>query len=123
MSLALIHDWLGSGGYPVSMMKAEKRAASCVYGNSGNPCHLNKEKGWWDRVKSTIASTIKKQLEIKHEMKLRVSLEDSLFMCGGCGCAIPLKIWASTDHIKAHTSTEQLAKYPDWCWQKLELSK
>lgn len=123
MSLELLHDWLGSGGYPVSQMKADQRAAACVYGNSGKPCHLNIEQGWWDRIKSAIASTIKKQLQIKHEMKLKSALEDSLFMCQGCGCALPLKVWVATEHIKSHTSTDQIDKMPLWCWQRMEMSK
>lgn len=119
--LALLTDWLGAGGHPVSQIHAEHRADACVHGNDGKPCPLNKEPGWWDRVKSSIANTIKMQLEMKQHLKLHVSSEEGLAMCAACGCCLKLKVWTPIEHIKAHTSPENIAKTPSYCWMRTEM--
>ena len=121
--LELLADWLGSGGETVSQIHAEHRADACVHGNGGQPCPLNKEPGWWDRVKSAIASTIRRQLELKQQLNLHVSSEDGLAMCAACGCCLKLKVWTPIEHIKAHTPPENIAKTPGYCWMRIELIK
>jgi hypothetical protein len=121
--LKLLNDWLGSGGDTVSQIHAEHRAITCTMGANGDPCPLNKEPGWWDRVKSSIANTIKMQLEMKQHLKLHVSSEEGLAMCAKCGCALPLKVWVPIEHIKAHTDPEKFKDAPPFCWLRQELSE
>jgi hypothetical protein len=114
-------DWLGDGGHTVDPMIAEFRAARCVSGNNGDPCPHNKEPNWWDRVKHVVADWIRKQLELKEGMELRLSVEESLHMCAKCGCCLKLKVWVPTDHIRAITPEKTLQEMPDYCWIKREL--
>ena len=76
--IELLDDWIGAGGMPVHQMVADFRAQRCIHGNEGDKCPLNVEPGWWDRVKSVIAHTIKRELEIKNRLKLKVAEEESL---------------------------------------------
>lgn len=121
--LALLKDWLGDGTEPVSQARADHRANACLHGDGGNPCPHNCEPNWWGRVKSSIANTIQMQLEMKHHLRLHVASEDACFMCRICGCALPLKVWTPIEHIKQHTTPDQLEKYPAWCWQKQEIER
>lgn len=115
-------DWLGDNGEPVTRMLAEFRAHRCVMGNDGRPCPKNGEANWWDKVKHVIADWIRRELEVKAQMQLKVSHEESLGMCKACGCCLRLKIWAPRVHLAKHTTPKQLAEMPDYCWMKRELS-
>lgn len=118
---ALLVDWIGAGGHVVTQLKAEHRGFTCTQGDNGKPCPLNKEPNWWERVKSVIADTIRRQLEIKEKVQLRVACEDDLNMCAACGCCLRLKVWTPTEHIKAHVDLVRLQKAPSWCWILKEL--
>lgn len=119
--IALINDWLGDSGRPVAPIVANFRAQRCLHGNNGEPCPNNVEPNWWDRIKSTIAETIRMQLEIKHRLNLTVDEETDLNMCSACGCCLKLKVWTPIDHIKEHTDQKTLDKMPNFCWIKKEL--
>jgi len=121
--LALLKDWLGDGGIPVPTTQAEQRAWACTKGDEGRMCHENVEPGWWNKVKSSIANTIKMQLEMKHHLKLGSPIDQSLGMCRVCGCCLRLKRHTPIEHINNHTTPEQLAKYSVWCWIKKEIEK
>ena len=119
--LALLKDWIGEGGIPVSQDHAELRANICVFGIGGRRCPKNVEKGWWDRIKSVIANTIKMQLEMKNHLNLHVKQEDDLWMCACCGCALPTKVWVPTKHLKEHTDPEKFKAAPSMCWVRQEI--
>lgn len=122
--LSLIDDWLGDRGVPVAPILANFRAQRCIHGNDGKPCPRNVEPNWWDRVKSMIAETIRLELEIKNRLNMHTDEEESLNMCGACGCCMKLKVWTPIEHIKNHTSKEQLAKMPEhYCWIRKELGQ
>ena len=119
--LALLRDWLGDSLEPVSQMRAEHRAYACTHGDNGYPCHLNQEAGYWERAKNAVADTIRAELELKQKIGLRLSNEQSLHLCGVCRCCLRLKPFTPLEHIKAHTTIEQLNQMPKWCWMKKEL--
>lgn len=113
----LLTDWLGTGE-PVHEMVAEFRANRCV------TCEFNVAPNWWDKnIKNPIAKWIKGELELKNQQGLRVPNEERLSICSICGCCNALAVWVPTLHIKSHTSAEQLKKFPDWCWKKLEIQR
>lgn len=120
--LELLRDWLGDSGLPVTPMVAEFRSHRCVSGNGGQPCPRNVEPNWWDKVKSEIALWIRKEIEVKEGMKLRVEHEDKVHMCSACGCCLKLKIWTPAVHLKAHITQKQIDKTPSYCWLRKELS-
>lgn len=111
--LAVLAEWLGSGGVPVSSSQANNRALICL------TCPENREKGWWDKVKNHIAFAIKEHLLVKSKLGLRVAVEDELAMCRKCGCAIPLLVWTPAEHLKKHHTN--LKDYPSFCWKRQEI--
>jgi hypothetical protein len=113
--VAVLNDWLGGGGQPVSPEQAESRARACI------PCPHNKSPNWWGRTKNRIAQAIRDNLEAKHKLQLETKWDDALAMCDICGCCNQLSVWTPIDHIKSHTSTETLNSYPDHCWKKQEI--
>lgn len=118
--LAALRDWLGDSGDPVHPILAEMRAQRCVEGNDGDPCPLNRAPKWWEKAKEVAADWIRKELEIKSHMNLRVAQEERLNMCAACGCCLPLKVWVPRDYIRKHTSAEVLAKTTSYCWLRKE---
>lgn len=112
--LALLADWLGENGVPVDKVKAVLRSSICA------KCPENIEPNWWQKFTTSIAMTIRRQLGIKHRLKLEVPQEKELRMCRVCGCATPLKIWTPIEHIKSHTSVGQMQRFPNFCWIKKE---
>lgn len=122
--IQLLRDWLGDGGAPVSQMAAEHRAYTCVNGKAGDPCPLNKAPHWWnllENAKSAIAETIRAELELKQHLQMRVTSEEGLAMCSACGCCLKLKVWTPIEHIRAHTTPENIDKTPLFCWMRREL--
>lgn len=120
--LAALHDWLGETGDPVHPMVAELRAQRCVEGNEGKPCPLNVAPRWWQKAKGKIANWIRKELELKAHMRLKVPQERRLHMCKACGCCLPLKVWAPRNVIREHTSQETIDKTPSYCWMRKEVA-
>lgn len=118
---AILLDWFGDGGVPVEDFKAEARAEVCEKGCDGKGCPKNRFPKWWESAKQAVAERIKEALAVKNRMELSVSNEDSIGMCAACTCSLPLKVWTPIKHIKEHTTPEQLAKFPSFCWQKLEI--
>jgi hypothetical protein len=42
--------------------------------------------------------------------------------CAVCRCALQVKCWTPIEAIKAGTSSEQLNKFPQWCWIPKEIA-
>ncbi len=119
----LLADWLGDGGFSVPASQADWRASVCSAGNLGQPCEMNVEPRWWERVKNDVADAIKAELEIRNRIGLTVKHEESIFMCRGCGCCLKLKVHTPIEHIAKHTPKSQIDKMPPFCWIKKELSR
>jgi hypothetical protein len=102
-------DWLGSGAETVPWNLAQERANVCVR------CPMNKPGSV---ATGAIADAIKKQVEIKNHLKLRVVGEKSLHHCEGCGCVLRLKIHIPIDKLGLNANT--ISVFPDNCWQKHE---
>lgn len=112
----ILFDWVGSGN-PVHAMVSEARAKIC------EPCSENREPSWWEKhIKEPIAQWIRAELELKNNLNISVPNEQSLGICRVCGCCNALAVHVPIAHIKAHTTKEMLAKFPDKCWKKIELT-
>jgi len=120
--LAALADWLGDHGSPVHPMIAEYRASTCLTGNEGKPCPLNKSPKWWETAKGVIADWVRAELRIKSGMQLTVQGEDHLGICAACGCALPLVVWCPTEHFKTHTTEAAMKQFPSYCWKRKELT-
>lgn len=107
-----LKEWLGSGAETVPWRLAQARAGVCL------KCPLNKPGSV---LTGAVADAVKKQIELKNALQLRVSGEKSLHHCEGCGCVLRLKIWMPAD--KLGMTQEQLNNYPTACWMRKELQR
>lgn len=46
----------------------------------------------------------------------------SLRSCAVCACSTKAKVWMPTEIIAKSTTEEQMQRFPDFCWQRQELS-
>jgi Mb-OB3b family methanobactin precursor len=117
---AVIHDWLGEGGKPVSQEVSQERANICLQ------CPKNTLGNFVvSKITKAVSDTIKKQLEAKHKMNLTVKGEEDLHVCSACLCQLSLKVHTPLKIVKEHTSDEvwnDLADVdngdPVTCWIK-----
>ncbi len=104
--VAIITEWLGSGARIVAKELAQKRANICI------ECPMNQAESF---LSETIASAIKRQVEIKSKLELRVDGEKKLHTCSACGCSTPLKIWLPIENIMPD-SGERKNFQQNHCW-------
>src|ERR1051325_8672503 len=111
----MLQDWIGEGMMPVPRTQAQARANVCL------ACPMNEEGRIDEFFKAPVAAFIRKQIEVKNGMKLRVEGEKKLHICSVCGCVERLKIWSHIKHIGQVTDTETLKAFPSNCWIGKEL--
>jgi len=121
--LKILRDWLGDGGRAVPPEKSESRAKICMSGENGGLCSENRAPQWWETATNEVALVIRKELEFKNKLSMRVSCEDKLAMCRVCGCALPLKVHVPIEHVKTHLKADDLKRFPQWCWIRSEIEK
>lgn len=120
--LQLLYDWVGHGGAPVPKEQAESRASVCV------SCGPPKTGGHNDREDLSrfftvpVSEAIRRTLELKNHLEIKTSYDDGLFTCDMCLCPLKLKVHVPKPFLKDHTPPDELAKLPDYCWLKKELS-
>lgn len=111
----LISEWLGEGGKAVNPDHSQKRADVCL------KCPKNNVNTSLESLfKDAVAATIKKQLDLKNKMNLRVNGEKSLGICDVCGCVNRLKVHSPIKFILENTDEETMKELPSECWQKIE---
>jgi hypothetical protein len=102
----VIQEWLGSGAITVSPELAQKRAAICI------SCPKNIHGGI---ISEPLAKAVRRQVEIKNKLNLRVSGEKSLGRCAACSCESKLKIWLPLRNILPEP--EERANFEqNHCW-------
>jgi hypothetical protein len=111
-----IKDWLGEGCQPDP--QAQDRANICTGKNSGRPCEFNWRGGWI--MRREVADTVRRWIEAKEHLQLRVEGEDQLGTCEVCRCPLSTKIHIPLKTILAHTPKEEFENLPPHCWIKLE---
>jgi len=111
----MLQDWLGEGMIPVSRQQAQARANVCL------ACPMNENGRVDEFFKGAVASFIRRQVEIKNDMKLRVEGEKKLHICSACYCILRLKTWVPIKHLAEITDDETLKKFHSSCWIPKEL--
>lgn len=104
-----LKDWLGSGAETVPWRLAQQRANVCL------KCPMNQPG---NMATGAIADAVKKQIELKNKLKLRVVGEKSLLHCTACGCVLRLKVHIPID--KLGLTAVDIGKYDPNCWQRKE---
>lgn len=92
-------------GIVVDQELAQKRADTCL------KCPMNVKDY---PIIEVIGLVIKKQLELKNNLKLRVAGEHGLHSCSVCGCPMRTKIWCEIKRIMP-TEKERTEFHPN-CW-------
>lgn len=108
--VALLVEWLGSGGKAVETHLAETRAAICSI------CPKNDGGDWKSYFTQPIADKIRLQLEIKNDLQLATTHDEKLTVCSACDCPLKLKVHVPINHILSHTSDEVKAQLDPRCW-------
>lgn len=106
---AVVVDWLQSGGRPVPVELAYRRASICA------GCPQNVEGSWYTTAPAEI---IKAALEARSDLKLETPHDAQLKSCNVCKCLMRLKVHCPLEHILTRTKPEVMAEFPAWCWIK-----
>jgi len=89
----VLFEWLGSGGVATDKSEAQRRANICL------KCPQNC-KG--STLIDSVASAVKKHVEVKNKLGLRVQSEKGLGQCRVCSCSLKLKVWVPKSILKSH---------------------
>lgn len=114
----IVFSWVGSGGNTVTQHEAQLRSDICTGRLSGVACPYNVAENFFT---GSAGETVKKLVEIKNGSKLRVRGEKSLGNCAVCKCHLRTKIWTPMEHIRKHTTDDELRELPPICWQRVEV--
>ena len=110
-----VAGWLGEGGRVVGPKDSQERADCCNGDNpTGKRCP-NNEPG--TQLTGPVADAIKKTLEVKNKLRLRVRGEKMLGTCTACGCVLRLKVHEPIDRVRRQITDEEYQKLPRWCWK------
>jgi len=112
---AVLKDWLGEGGVPVSQELAERRAMTCTC------CPMNVAPRWWEKARNRVARAMVRQLAVKNSANISTSLDENLHVCKKCGCCLPAKVHVPIKHVADHTRPETLEQMPSFCWVRNEI--
>lgn len=104
--LETIIEWLGSGGICVDIPIAQERTSICL------KCPHNVKGGI---IPESVASAIKRQVELKNEIGLRTHGMKDLHTCELCTCFLPLKIFVPLENLGIDEK-EALESWPHFCW-------
>lgn len=108
--VGVLLDWLGNGGVPVSAEKAQIRAEACA------TCPKNKQGDLTSWFTVPASELLKKQIEVRNDMKLATIYDDRLGVCEACACPLKLKVHTGLDHIREHMTPEIQAELDIKCW-------
>lgn len=106
---ATITAWLGAGAQTVSKAQAQGRANVCL------KCPMNTRD---HAFTAAVAEAVRKQVEIKNKLELRLDGEKSLHTCSGCGCVLRLKLWLPITRLGLDSS--EIEKFDASCWMRKE---
>ena len=113
----IVFSWLGAGGNTVPQHEAQNRSDVCTGRLSGVACPNNVSENFFV---GQAGESVRKLLEIKNGARLRVQGEKSLGNCAVCKCHLRTKIWTPMEHIRKHTTDDELKQLPALCWQRTE---
>lgn len=107
-----IREWLGSeDGACVSQELAQERAQVCL------SCSRNEKGGI---ITGAIAEAVKRHLETKSDLQMRVDGERQLGVCNVCQCQMRLKIWTPLSIVRKQMPAGEWESFPSPCWQRDE---
>lgn len=109
-----LFEWTITGAV-VDPEHAQKRADVCTGRLSGEKCPMN-VSDW--KVTELISLAVKRHIELKSKLNLRVKRDRKLFTCAGCGCPLKTLVWQEFETINPDES-EREKLWPK-CWKLSE---
>ena len=106
-----IREWLGEGGIPVDPATAQRRANICLECPKNVPPNI---------VTQSVALAIRRHLEVKNKLGMRVDGEKRLGKCDVCQCMLRLKIHVPIGIVRRQMPPGEFDAYPAPCWQTEE---
>lgn len=100
-------SWLGDGLRPVPPEQSQARTNVCL------KCPKNVKRPIYEFLAGIAVKKVKRTIEYKNRLGLRVDGEKDLHVCDACLCILELKVHAPLKHILATAPTDGL---PKWCW-------
>ena len=110
IGIKVLLDWLGDSASTVPTEAATARAAVCV------ECPQNKGGPFENILHRSAAELVRKQLEVRTQMKLSTPHDASLNVCAACKCPLKLKVYAPLKHILEGLLPEYREKLDPNCW-------
>lgn len=107
---ATLEEWLGEDGLPSP--HAQTRANTCL------ACPKHEHAAWEELYKGAVAEPIRRHMEMRSHLMLRVEGESELHLCGLCRCVMKLKVHVPLD--VARRNTPDWHNFPDNCWLRTE---
>lgn len=101
----ILKDWIGDGGHIVDRELSQGRADTCL--------KCPKHSKDWGLVEG-VADVIRKHLELKNHLQIRVDREKQLHICEVCSCALRLKVHLPLS--RCLLDPQERAHYPPSCW-------
>lgn len=108
--VGVLLDWLGESASTESVAVATARAEVCA------GCPQNKPGALENLLHRAAAQMVRKQLEIRTDMKLSTPYDAKLGMCAACLCPIKLKVFAPLKHVLKGLLPEYREKLDPNCW-------
>jgi GT2 family glycosyltransferase/ADP-heptose:LPS heptosyltransferase len=102
-ALAILIEWLGSGGVPVTFELANERAKTCSQCPKNGPVTKS--------IENTTAEAIRRHEAVRNATQLRTNYDTRIHNCGVCQCYLKLKVWVPLDHLK-----DDPGIFPENCW-------
>lgn len=108
--VGVLLEWLGSGGVPVPQEAASYRASICAKCPKNKPGDLT---SWFTVPASNL---LKRQLEVRGDMKLATPYDDQLGVCEACACPLKLKVHTGLEHVLKHLTEQVKSELVPNCW-------
>jgi len=100
-----ITEWVVDGTV-VDLEEAQSRANVCLQ------CDRNESTSF---AASAVAHSVRRLLELKNKLGLRVDGEKKLGQCGVCSCVLKLQIWEPMELVEKQRN--KALSYPPQCWK------
>lgn len=110
VGIGVLLDWLGSGGKAVLPALAASRAEVC------STCPQNSQQDLTSFFTVPASEMIRKQLEIKNDMKLATPLDDKIGVCVACACPLKTKVWTPIKHVLKILPSHDKERLDPRCW-------
>jgi hypothetical protein len=111
---AVHKSWFGEGRAPASSELAEVRAGIC------RRCPEHDTTSIPSELAGLVTDNMRRLIAYKAHLKLEVADEDSINVCGVCGCLLRSLVWTPIDSLVAGKGRDELLKLPAHCWQRKE---